>query len=273
MTYFDKLERAAERNRSRLCVGLDPDPARIAGGDIGAYLREVIAATRDLVCCYKPNLAFFEALGPEGIALLWDVRRAIPNDIPVLADAKRGDIGNTAEAYARAVFDTWDFDAVTVNAYGGRDTLEPFLAHTNRGVYVWCRSSNPGAADFQDLLVADDAGGQRPLYEVIATRVRDWNTHGNAALVAGATYPEQIARLRVLCPDLPFLLPGVGAQGATLHDAVQAAGFASGGGFIVNASRGVLYAGTDPGFAEAARRAALVLRDAIDEAERAGVGG
>jgi orotidine-5'-phosphate decarboxylase len=273
VTYFDKLERAAARNSSRLCVGLDPDPARIPGGNAAAFLREVVAATVDLVCCYKPNLAFFEALGGDGVALLRATLDAIPDDIPVLADAKRGDIGSTAEAYARAIFDAWGFDAVTVNAYGGRDTLEPFLAYRDRGVYVWCRSSNPGAADFQNLIVADDERIGRPLYEVVATRVRDWNEHGNAALVAGATYPEQIARLRGLCPELPFLLPGVGAQGAALRDAVQAARFPGGGGFIVNASRGVLYASAGADFAEAARREALSLRDAIADAERAGVAG
>lgn len=271
MTYFDNLERAATRNRSRLCIGLDPDPARIPDGDVRRFLREIVAATRDLVCCFKPNLAFFEALGAEGVSLLRETRDAIPRDIPVLADAKRGDIGNTAEAYARALFDTWEFDAATVNAYGGRDTIEPFLAYQDRGVFVWCRSSNPGAADFQDLPVTDDSGVQRPLYEAIAERVREWNAHGNAALVAGATYPEQIGRLRALCPDLHFLLPGVGAQGAALRDAVQAARFASGGGYIVNASRGVLYASSGPDFAEAARREALALREAIDEAEHAGV--
>jgi orotidine-5'-phosphate decarboxylase len=273
VTYFERLEQAAARNGSRLCVGLDPDPERIPKGEIGNYLREIIAATHDLVCCYKPNLAFFEALGPDGISLLREIRSAIPKDIPVLADAKRGDIGNTAEAYARALFGAWEFDAATVNAYGGQDTLEPFLGYADRGVYVWCRSSNPGAGDFQDLVVADRSGAQRPLYEVVAKRIREWNTNGNAALVAGATYPEQIARLRSLCPDLPFLLPGVGAQGAALRDAVQAAQFAAGGGYIVNASRGVLYASAGPDFAEAARREAIALREAIADAERFAVAG
>lgn len=273
MTYFEKLEHAALRNSSHLCVGLDPDPARIPDGEISRYLREVVAATRDLVCCYKPNLAFFEALGSDGPAILREVLDAIPEEIPVLADGKRGDIGNTAEAYARALFEMWGFDAATVNGYGGRDTLEPFLAYADRGVYVWCRSSNPGAGDFQDLPVTDDRGATVPLYEVVATRVRDWNQHGNAALVAGATYPEQIARLRSLCPELSFLLPGVGAQGAALRDAVQAAQFSTAGGFIVNASRGVLYASAGADFAEAARREAIALRDAIGDAERAGVAG
>lgn len=270
VTYFERLAEAIARNNSRLCVGLDPDQTRIAGS-VAAYLREVIAATRDLVCCYKPNLAFFEAFGAEGAVLLREVLATIPSDIPVLGDAKRGDIGSTAEAYARALFEQTGFDAVTVNPYGGFDSLEPFLAYEDRGIYVWCRSSNPGAADFQDLLVHDDSPGGRPLYEVVAERVRDWNTRGNAALVAGATYPEQILRLRRLCPDLPFLLPGVGAQGADIAEAVLAAS-EGGGEFIVNASRGVLYAEPGPGFAAAARREAEAVRRAINAAGSAVVG-
>lgn len=273
MTYFERLEAAARRNQSRLCVGLDPDPARIAGGEVAGYLREVIAATRDLVCCYKPNLAFFEAFGAEGVAILSETLAAIPDDIPVLADAKRGDIGSTAEAYARGIFEAWGFDAVTVNAYGGRDAVEPFLAYPDRGVYVWCRSSNPGAADFQDLPVRDRSGVERPLYEVVAQSARGWNANGTIGLVAGATYPEQIARLRSLCPELPFLVPGVGAQGAALEEAVRAAQFQGGGGFIVNASRGVLYAGGGDDFAATARSEAGRLRDAINEAQGAGVAG
>jgi orotidine-5'-phosphate decarboxylase len=274
VTFFQRLEAAAARNRSRLCVGLDPDPARIPGGDVASFLREVVAATSDLVCCYKPNLAFFEALGDEGNAALRATLAAVPEAVPVLADAKRGDIGNTAEAYARALFDVWGFDAATVNPYGGGDTVEPFLAYADRGVFVWCRSSNPGAGDFQDLSVLDGAGSVRPLYEVVAMRARVWNAGGNVGLVAGATYPAEIARLRSLCPELPFLVPGVGAQGAALEEAVRAAAFAegstlprpAGSGFLINASRGVLYASAGPDFAQAARQEALRLRDAINDA-------
>ena len=281
MTFFQRLEDAAARNQSRLCVGLDPDPTRIPGGDVTAFLREVVAATSDLVCCYKPNLAFFEALGDEGYTALHATLAAIPESVPVLADAKRGDIGSTAEAYARALFAVWGFDAATVNPYGGGDTIEPFLVYADRGVFVWCRSSNPGARDFQDLPVLDGAGSTRPLYEVVAERARRWNAGGNVGLVAGATYPAEIARLRSMCPDLPFLVPGVGAQGAALEEAVRAAAFAEGStpslpdgsGFLINASRGVLYASAGSDFAPAARQAALQLRDAINDARgaRAGV--
>lgn len=267
MTYFQRLEAAARRNGSRLCVGLDPDPARIEGG-IGRFLVEIVAATRDLVCCYKPNLAFFEALGDEGTTALRQALKAIPEDIPVIADAKRGDIDSTAAAYARAIFDRWNFDAATVNVYGGVDAVRPFLNYADRGVYLWCRSSNPGAADFQELLVSTDGEAPRPLYEVVALRAAQWGEHDNVGLVAGATAPEPIVRLRALCPTLPLLVPGVGAQGGALDAAVGAA--AGGDGrFVMNASRGVLYAGRGEGFAEAARREAARLRDAIGHAERA----
>lgn len=260
MNGFDRIEAAARRNASRLCVGLDPEPDRIPGGDVVAFLREIIAATRDLVACYKPNLAFFEALGPDDGARALRAVFDATGDIPLIGDAKRGDIGNTSAAYARALFERWGFDAITVNAYGGVDAVEPYLAYADRGIYVWCRSSNPGAADFQDLLVVAPDGHTRPLYEVVAARVLDWNSNGNAGLVAGATYPEQITRLRALCPDLPFLVPGVGAQGGALAEAVRAARRADGGGFVVNASRGVLYAGSGADYTNAARRAAEALR-------------
>src|SRR5215207_8755502 len=172
VTFFERLEQSARRTGSRLCVGLDPDPRRIAGTDIAGFLREIVAATRDVACCYKPNLAFFEAFGEEGWSVLRRTLDGIPDGVPVIADAKRGDIGSTAAAYARALFERWDFDAATVNAYGGEDTVRPFLDYGDRGVYVWCRSSNPGAADLQDLPVADGSGGMRPLFEVLAERVR-----------------------------------------------------------------------------------------------------
>jgi orotidine-5'-phosphate decarboxylase len=271
MSFFRRLEERSARTGSRLCVGLDPDPARIAGTDIAAFLREIVAATHDVACCYKPNLAFFEAFGEEGWSILRRTLDGIPDGVPLIADAKRGDIGSTAEAYARALFERWDFDAATVNAYGGEDTVQPFLAYPDKGVYIWCRSSNPGAADLQDLPVADGAGGTRPLYEVLAEKTRAWNEGGNVGLVAGATYPAQIARLRALCPEQGFLVPGVGAQGAALDEAVRAAAMPNGGGFVVNASRGVLYASAGRDFAGAARREAVALRDAINDALGLGV--
>jgi orotidine-5'-phosphate decarboxylase len=189
---------------------------------------------------------------------------AIPKGIPVIADGKRGDIGSTAEAYARALFDVFGFDAATVNPYLGGDAIAPFLERADRGVFVLCRTSNPGGADLQDRLIAAD-GGARPLYEVVAELARDkWNAHGNVGLVVGATYPEELGRIRQLCPDMTFLLPGVGAQGADVAAAVRNALDEGGGGFIITSSRQILYASSGRDYAQAARRAAQALRDEIN---------
>ncbi len=209
--FVAKLRAAAAANDSLLCIGLDPDPAQLPVEDVAAFNRAVIEATADLVCAYKPNLAFYEALGEGGWSVLRDTLAAVPAHIPVIADAKRGDIANTAEAYARAILDGLGVDAMTVNAYGGGDSLEPFLRRRDKGVFVWCRSSNPGAGDFQDLLVGHE-GKQRSLWQVVAVRAQEWNTVGNVGLVVGATYPRQLAEARKLCPALTILAPGVGAS-------------------------------------------------------------
>ena len=277
--FFAKLQEAIQRNHSFLCVGLDPDPARLPERDVAAFNRAIVEATADLVCVYKPNLAFYEALGPRGMDVLQRTVEAIPKGIPVIADGKRGDIGSTAEAYARALFDVYGFDAATVNPYLGGDALAPFLERADRGVFVLCRTSNPGGADLQDRLIAAD-GGTRPLYEVVAELARDrWNAHGNVGLVVGATYPEELGRIRQLCPDLTFLLPGVGAQGADVAAAVRNALDEGGGGFIITSSRQILYASSGKDYAQAARRAAQALRDEINRqrevalASRPGRGG
>ncbi len=262
MSFMEKWRRAAARNRSLLCVGLDPDPARMPDVEPAAFLRAVVEATADLVCCYKPNLAFFEALGRDGYRVLAETLAAVPPEIPVLGDAKRGDIGHTAAAYARALFDVWGFDAVTVTPWGGADALAPFLERADRGIFIWCRGSNPGARDFQDLTVLTE-DGTRPLYEVVALRARAWNRHGNVGLVVGVTDPEAAARLRRLCPELPFLMPGLGAQGGEAAAAVRAVDGAA-GGFLINVSRQVLYAARGPDFAQAARAAAQRYRDEIN---------
>ena len=272
-SFREKYEAAAAANDSLLCVGLDPDPSRLPQGvDIDAWLREVIEATSDLVCCYKPNAAFFEARGPHGQEALWGLIDGIPDEIPVLLDAKRGDVGNSAEFYARAVFDVLGADAVTVNPYLGGDAVEPFLAHEDRHTFVLCRTSNAGAGELQDrALAASGGGGSGPLYLAVAERANAWNTRGNVGLVVGATYPEEASAIRELCPDLLFLMPGVGAQAGELEAAVHAALDARGGGIIVNASRSVLY--PQAGSAEAQRAEALRLRDAIREAVRTADGG
>jgi orotidine-5'-phosphate decarboxylase len=262
--FFAKLRQAIQRNDSFLCVGLDPDPARLPERDVAAFNRAIVEATADLVCVYKPNLAFYEAQGPRGMDVLQRTVEAIPKGIPVIADAKRGDIGSTAEAYARALFDVYGFDAATVNPYLGGDALAPFLERADRGVFVLCRTSNPGGGDLQDRLIAAD-GGPRPLYEVVAELARDrWNAHGNVGLVVGATYPEELGRIRQLCPDMTFLLPGVGAQGADVAAAVRNALDEGGGGFIITSSRQILYASSGKDYAQAARLAAQGLRDEIN---------
>lgn len=258
--FREKLRAARERNHSFLCVGLDPDPAKISLADVAAFLREIIDATADLVTAYKPNLAFFEALGRECYDILQRTLEAIPEDIPTIGDGKRGDIGDTMRFYTQALFDLYGFDAVTVNPYGGRDALEPFLARADRGVFIWCRSSNPGAADVQDQALADG----RSLYEAIAELARSWNQRGNVGLVVGATWPAQLQRVRRLCPDMLILVPGVGAQEGDLESAVRAALDREGQGFIINASRQVLYAAKGKGSARAARRAAQALRARIN---------
>ena len=274
MTSFrDKLDAASEANRSLLCVGLDPDPKRMPVSDVFEFNRAIVDATADLVCAYKPNLAFYEAIGLSGLEALQrtvqHIRRQAPG-VVVIGDAKRGDIGPSADAYARALFEVWGFDAATANAYGGGDTIKPFLEWPGRGVLIWCRSSNSGAADLQDLRVGD---GGTPVYQELAMRAREWATNGNLGLVLGATYPEELKKVRELCPEMPFLIPGVGAQGGALADAVSGGTDANGRRAVINSSRGVLYASRGGDFAQAARREAARLRDEINDVlAREGVG-
>lgn len=264
MSFREKFAEASQRNGSLLCIGLDPDPERIAGGDAAAFLTAIVESTSDLVCAYKPNLAFYEQMGPAGYTLLRTVIDAVPDGIPLLADAKRGDVGHTAQAYADAVYNEWGFDAVTVNPYLGGDSVEPFVARPDKGVFIVCRTSNPGARDLQDLTV-DAPGGHAPLYEVVARLAKAWNTRGNVGLVTGATYPAELARLREICPEMLFLVPGVGAQAGDLTSAVRAGLDEDAGGILVNASRSVLYASQGTDFAEAARTEALAIRAAIEQ--------
>ncbi|HEX5417673.1 MAG TPA: orotidine-5'-phosphate decarboxylase [Chloroflexota bacterium] len=269
MSFLAALRATGTKNDSLLCVGLDPELARLPDGiartpaGVLAFNRAIVEATADLVCAYKPNFAFYEALGPEGMEILRQTRRLVPAGIPVIGDAKRGDIGNTARAYAEALFERLEFDAVTVNPYLGRDAIEPFLAYRDRGVLIICRTSNPGAAEIQNLLVEYE-GTRRPLYEVMALRVRSWNANGNAGLVVGATAPTELEAIRALAPDLPILVPGVGAQGGDLAAAARA--HRPGAPAIVSASRAVLYASSGPDFAAESRRAAQRLRDALGAA-------
>jgi len=255
--FLERLHAAARTNRSWLCVGLDPEPA----DDIETFLKGIVDATRDLVCCYKPNLAFYEALGLAGQRALRALLAAIPDDIPVLVDAKRGDTPNTMRAYARAIFDELDADAVTVNPYLGGDALEPFFDYPDRGVFVLCKTSNPGAGEIQDLRVDGE-----PLFLSVARRAQRWDRHGTLGLVVGATYPADVAVVRAAVPSAPILLPGVGAQAGDLQASVRAGVDANGERAIVNASRTILYASTGPDWQAAARGAAERLRDDINAA-------
>lgn len=267
MTFQAKLEAAAARNGSLLCIGLDSDPLRMPVADSAAFNRAIIEATADLVCAYKPNAAFYEAQGLDGWRALQDTMQAVPPDIPVILDAKRGDVPSTARAYATACFDVLGADAVTVNPYLGADAVQPFLERPDRTALVLCRTSNPGAPTIQDLAVEGE-----PLYLKVAALVDAWSRpHRNAGLVVGATYPAELVTVRQRCPDLPILLPGIGAQSGALEAAVAAGVDAGGGGLIVSASRSVLYALTDTSaaldrFAAAARAAAKRLRAAINAA-------
>ena len=260
LPFRDKLAAAARRNGSLLCVGLDPQPDRLPVPDVLAFTRAIIEATSDLVCAFKPQSAFFEALGADGWGILRQTIAAAPDDIPVILDVKRGDIAHTAEAYAEACFERLDADAVTLSPYLGADAVAPFLTRPERGAFVLCRTSNPGGADLQELQVEGE-----PLFLRVAELARDWGAaQDNVGLVVGATYPRELAAVRSRCPDLPILMPGIGAQGGDLEAAVQAGRDGQGGNLVVNASRGVIYASGGSDFAEAARAEARRLRDAIN---------
>ena len=241
-SYFDLLRASARSRDSVLCVGLDPEPGRIGGGAAGAarFMAEVVRRTAEHACAFKPNSAFWEQYGPDGWQALLEVRAGAPPGIPFLFDAKRADVGHTSAAYARAAFEALGMDAITVHAYHGADSLAEFTRYSDRGVYVVCRTSNPGAADLQHL----DAGG-RPLYLRVAELAERVNGAGNVGLVAGTTAPAEVAELRA-ASRLPFLLPGIGAQGGDLEASLRAAWTGDPAACLVNASRSVIYA-ADPG--------------------------
>jgi uridine monophosphate synthetase len=263
-SFAEKLTAAIERNNSLLCVGLDPDPRQYPGhfpdsidsAALAAWGKAIIEQTADLVCCYKPNIAFYEQHGPAGVEALRQTIAAVPGGIPLLLDAKRGDIGSTAAAYARAAFEIMQADAVTLAPYLGADSINPFLAYPGKAAFVLCYTSNPSAADVQEF----GAPGER-LFENIARQAQRWGDAGQIGLVVGATQPHALARVRELAPHTWILAPGVGAQGGDLQAALAAGLNADGSGLIVPVSRGVIYA-DDP------RQAALSLRDEINHAKK-----
>ena len=258
MTFRKRLHDAARRNDSWVCVGLDPDPAKLprvgsVADEMRTFLLDVVDRTKDLVCAYKPNAAFFEAMGHGGQDVLGDVIAHASRHAPVILDAKRGDIGNTAKAYAKWAFEHLKADAITASPYMGRDSLEPFFEDEARGLFVLCRTSNPGAMDVQALKLATG----EPLYEHVVQLARQWDHHHNVGLVAGATAPEELRRIRELAgPEMLLLIPGVGAQGGSAEHAIRFGANAHGDNAIVNSSRGILYSG-DPARAAAELRAEL----------------
>ncbi len=265
MDFTEKLAHASRKNKSLLCVGLDTDPSLIPGKmSILEFNKAIIDATADLVCAYKPNIAFYEAMGNQGLDALQKTREYIPGGIPVIIDAKRGDIGNTAKAYACSLFEHFNFDAMTASPYLGLDSLQPFIDYRDKGVFILCRTSNPGAADFQSLPVAV-TGGFKKLFEIVAEKVNEWNTRGNLGLVVGATYPNELKTIRERYPGMPLLIPGVGTQGGELSETVKYGADAKCERTVINSSRQILYASKGKDFADAARKAALGIRNKINE--------
>ncbi len=298
MAFLLKLETRIKENNSLLCVGLDPDIDRIPRhlmkqkDPLFEFNRQLVEATHDLVAAYKPQIAHYEKLGPRGLENLEKtanfVRKKYP-EIPLILDAKRGDIGTTAEEYAKAVFDYYKFDAVTVNPYLGHDGLEPFFRRTDKGVIILCRTSNPGAKDFQDLEVYSSSEEQSdesrsnntamkqlrnnsspqgrtiPLYMKVAEKIVAWNKlYGNCLMVVGATYPDEMKKIREIASDMFFLVPGIGAQGGDLEKMLAAGLRSDRSGLLIHSSRAIMYASDGPDFAEKARGEAMKLRDQIN---------
>ncbi len=265
MNFSQKLRTIQRQSNSLLCIGLDTDagripaPLRSATDPVYEFNSRVIDATKDLVCAYKINLAFYEATGERCWSTVRQTLDRIPPDILTIGDAKRGDIGNSAAMYARALFEDFGFAACTVNPYMGFDSVEPFLRETERGAFILALTSNPGAKDFQYLTVRG-----RPLFERVVARVKRWDTKHNCGLVAGATRPVELRRIRKLVPDMPLLIPGVGAQGGDLKAVVRYGCDSHGEMAVINASRSILFASGGDDFAAAARTAAMTMRDEIN---------
>ena len=265
-SFLNRLELACSTNQSLLCIGLDVELSKIPVSDPFEFNKAIIDSTLDLCCAFKPNLAFYEAMGMDGLRLLERtidyIRQSSPT-IMIIGDAKRGDIGPSGEAYAKAMFDFWNFDAVTINAWGGYDTVEPFISDDRRGAFIWCRGSNPGSSDLQDLTVESNSNHML-IYEIMAQYAENWNVKNNLGLVVGATVTQQLKSVRELCPEQVILIPGVGAQGGDLSTSVLYGVDNRGRLAIINSSRGIIYASQESDFAQAARIAASKIKENIN---------
>lgn len=271
--FSERLRAAQVAHNSLLCVGLDPaidrfpEPFQGNAGEIRAFNRAIIDATADLACCYKPNLGFYLLHGQAGLDALIQLRSDVPDEIPLLLDAKMGDFDVTSEGYARAYFDAWDFDAVTAHPYMGRDGLEPLFGRPGKCVFLLARTSNPGSGFLQSKWIEAE-GRDKTVAEYVAASAAEWNTESQAeiGLVVGATYPDDLKSIRAFAPDLDILIPGIGPQGGDLEATVRAGVTEDGHGVLINSSRGISYASAGRDFQEKAREAALQLRDAINDA-------
>lgn len=270
MTFLQKLNSIIEKNNSLLCIGLDTDQEKIPQhllkneDPVFEFNKNIIDTTSDLVCAYKPNIAYYEKDGIEGLKALKKTVEYLQNQypkIPIICDCKRGDIGSTSLQYAKSLFDYYQFDAVTVNPYLGFDAIEPFSQYKNKGIIVLCKTSNNGASDFQDLLIDNN-----PLYLKVAEKVIEWNKkYGNFLMVMGATWPEQIEKVRKMTKDMFFLVPGVGTQGGDLGNTLKFGLTEEKSGLIINSSRGIIYAGNDKDFSQKAREKAKEMVDIINK--------
>lgn len=241
--FKNDLQRISTLKKSLICVGLDPDPQKLPVSDVFEFCKVIVDRTEEFVTAYKPNLAFFEALGLDGLIALEKLIGYIKTNYPnvlLLGDGKRGDIGDTSRRYAHAMFNLWDFDAVTVNAFAGFDSIESFLDYEDRGIFVWCKSSNPDGYQFQDLCVDGDTS--RKVFQVIAEKCVEWDTNDNLGLVVGATYPEELQIVRDIAEDLPILVPGIGPQMGDLEASIKAGLAKSNHGLLISSSRGIIYA-------------------------------
>jgi orotidine-5'-phosphate decarboxylase len=264
MSALEKLENIQDKNKSLICLGLDLDPKRMPSECTKSikgmydFVMEVVEATSDMVCAYKPNLAFYENKGADGISLLTSIAEHIPEDVVIILDAKRGDIGNTASFYAEAMYRRWKADWVTLSPYMGYDSMRPFLEYEDKGIFVLCLTSNTGSKDFQHLIVGD-----KPLYQVVAEKVAYWNKDNNCGLVVGATQPEQLRQLRSVAENMPLLIPGVGAQGGSLEKAAVYGTDNFQKPAVINVCRSVLYASSGSDFATRAREELKKLNDTV----------